>query len=112
MSFRARMTLLVAVAIAVTVAATSLAVWETAKHQLYGQVDAALTRAHVDPHDPFTLFIQTDGERHGQLGIPVTNRMVKAAQGQGDSYFATARIQGSTFREYVDALPGGAIVRV
>ena len=42
MSFRARVTLLVAVAIALTVSAASVAVWATAKHELSSQVDRTL----------------------------------------------------------------------
>jgi hypothetical protein len=41
-SFRQRLTLLIAAAIAVTVAAASLGVWLIAKHQLQSQVDAQL----------------------------------------------------------------------
>ena len=42
MSFRQRVTLLTAVAIAVTVAAASGAVWIVAKHELYDQLDSTL----------------------------------------------------------------------
>ncbi len=42
MSFRARVTLLTAVAIAVTVTAASLSVWVIAKHELISQVDQTL----------------------------------------------------------------------
>ena len=42
MSFRLKLTLMTAVAIAVTVAATSAAVWVVAKHQLLTQVDQTL----------------------------------------------------------------------
>ncbi len=50
MSFRARITLLTAVAIAVTVAGSSLAVWVIAKHELISQVDQTLyTQANARP---------------------------------------------------------------
>ena len=57
MSFRLRVTLLVAAAIALTVAAASIAVWATAKHELVSQVDQSL-RPH-DEHDrgPFVLAV-------------------------------------------------------
>ena len=42
MSFRARLTLYVAAAIAVTVSAASVAVWVVAKHELLTQFDRAL----------------------------------------------------------------------
>jgi len=41
-SFRAKLTLMTAMAIAVTVAAASFAVWVLAKHQLQSQVDRSL----------------------------------------------------------------------
>ena len=48
MSFRVRVTLLVAVAIAFTVAAASTAVWFVAKHELYDQLDnTLLTQANT-----------------------------------------------------------------
>ena len=42
MSFRARIALLTAVAIAVTVAGASFAVWVVAKHELFSQLDSTL----------------------------------------------------------------------
>jgi len=46
LSFRARIALLTALAIAVTVTAASVAVWMIAKHELYSQLDQTL--ADVD----------------------------------------------------------------
>ena len=54
MSFRARIALLTAVAIAVTVAGASFAVWVVAKHELFSQLDSTLiTQANSGAHSPF-----------------------------------------------------------
>ena len=42
MSFRQRLMLLTAIAIAVTVAGASIALWLVAKHELFAQVDSTL----------------------------------------------------------------------
>ena len=60
MSFRARLTLLAAVAIAVIVAGASLAVWAVASHQLRSQVDSRAlvdeTEAAPRSHGPYGPF--------------------------------------------------------
>ena len=114
MSFRARVTLLVAVAIGVTVAAASVAVWATAKHELLNQVDQALASQARDPRPgPFTLFVGPDGDRRGNLVIPVTGRAAKlAASGQSAYYYSNVTIQNSRFRELVVGVPGGALITV
>jgi two-component system sensor histidine kinase MprB len=114
MSFRARVTLLVAVAIGVTVAAASVAVWATAKHELLNQVDQALASQARDPRPgPFTLFVGPDGDRRGNLVIPVTPRAAKlAASGQSAYYYSNVTIQNSRFRELVVGAPGGALITV
>ena len=43
LSFRLRVTLLTAVAIAITVSATSATVWVISKHELYKQLDQSLS---------------------------------------------------------------------
>ena len=108
MSFRARVTLLVAVAIGVTVAAASVAVWATAMHELLGQVDSALQ----DVHGPFALFVGADGDRRGQLAIPVTQRAARVAVGNGGAYYDNVTIQGTRFRELVQPVAGGAVITV
>ena len=55
MSFRVRLTLYTAAAIAVTVTAASVAVWVIAKHELYAQLDK-------------TLVVQASGSDHGPFG--------------------------------------------
>ena len=54
MSFRLRVTLLVAIAIAFTVAAASGAVWFVARHELYKQLDSTLqSQAFEGANTPF-----------------------------------------------------------
>jgi two-component system sensor histidine kinase MprB len=109
-SFRVRVTLLVALAIGVTVAAASIAVWATAKHELVSQVDASLARQ--EPRGPFVLAVTSDGELQGGLAgiLPVTSELRKLARSGGDAYYTNVTIQGQHFREYARAVPGGAIV--
>jgi two-component system, OmpR family, sensor histidine kinase MprB len=116
-SFRARIALLTAVAIAVTVAGASIAVWEVAKHELFSQLDSTLLfQASAGSHGPFgggnnlTLVLHPDGERSGQLAIPVTARALKVANGSAPTYYANTTIQGIPVRELVLGAPGGGAV--
>jgi two-component system sensor histidine kinase MprB len=114
-SFRLRITLLVAAAIALTVAAASIAVWATAKHELVSQVDATLARQLSGPDihpGPFTLFVGADGDRHGQTLIPVTNRMRRLAASGGAYYYADITINEQHYRELVVPAAGGAVATV
>jgi two-component system, OmpR family, sensor histidine kinase MprB len=120
MSFRARIALLTAVAIAVTVTGASIAVWMVAKHELYSQLDTTLgLQASSGLHGPFgggnfyTLVISPDGDRHGSAIIPVTSRALRAASGNGGAYFVNTRIQGVSVRELVaPTQPAGAVLTI
>ena len=77
MSFRQRVTLLVAVAIAVTVAAASGVVWFVSKHELYKQLDQTLLVQAQNGGGPFggntyTRTIHPDGDVTGNPAIPAT----------------------------------------
>ena len=73
MSFRQRLTLLTALAIAVTVAGASFAVWVVAKHELYTQLDQTLiVQAQAQSRRPlrrrqtaYTVVIHQDGDVTG-----------------------------------------------
>ena len=121
MSFRARIALLTAVAIAVTVAGASIAVWVVAKHELFSQLDSALffqanTSGRGGPFgggNNLTLIIHPDGDRSGQLAIPVTARALKVANGTAGGYYANTTIQGFPARELVlPAQGGGAVLTI
>jgi two-component system sensor histidine kinase MprB len=111
-SFRVRVTLLVAAAIAVTVSAASIAVWETAKHELVSEVDSNLARQ--EPRGPFVLAVTSTGDVQGGLAtiVPVTSDLRKLARSGGESYYANVTIEGQHVREYARAVQGGAIVTI
>jgi two-component system, OmpR family, sensor histidine kinase MprB len=115
-SFRLRVTLLVAAAIALTVAAASIAVWATAKHELVSQVDQSLRpRGGGDrEHGPFVLGVSSSGDVQGPLAgvIPVTSDMRKLARSGGDAYYSNVTIQDDRYREYVQPVDGGALVSI
>ena len=124
MSFRARLTVLAAAAIAVTVAAASLALWLVAKHELRGQVDDALkTRAfqvrfgHRGPFgggfgDPTTAvqIIGPDGSVLSDGGVPqpLTDRVKAVAAGERNGFFMDATVQRTHARVLVVPIEGGA----
>jgi two-component system sensor histidine kinase MprB len=110
-SFRARVTVLVAIAIGLTVAAASVAVWVTAHHELLRQVDRTLLQQ--DPGGPLSEFVDPDGGLHGRTFIPVSSNALKVARGEMDGYFATISIDGAQFRELVRPVDtGGALISV
>jgi two-component system sensor histidine kinase MprB len=114
MSFRQRVTLLTAVAIAVTVAAASGAVWIVAKHELYDQLDSTLIQ-QARATGPFGLsaFVHPDGDQSGRLQgvLPVTKRVLAVANG-ADGYYTNITLQGAAWREIVLPQPGGALLSV
>ena len=112
MSFRVRLTLLVALAIAATVAAASAAVWVVSKHELLTQFDQKLYAQAISGHGPspldrttYSTFIQTNGTARGV--VPVTSRALKlAADKNGVAYFTDANVKDTTgttvhLREFV-----------
>jgi two-component system sensor histidine kinase MprB len=110
-----------ALAIAVTVAGASLAVWVVAKHEIYSQLDQTLAvQAQGSNHDPFggagshwTETIHADGDRTGQLAIPVTARALAVANGTSRHYYyVNTTIQKIRWREIVVPIagPGGGAV--
>jgi two-component system, OmpR family, sensor histidine kinase MprB len=120
-SFRQRLTLLTAVAIAVTVTGTSIAVWIVAKHELYAQLDQTLVvqasgqRGPFGDGNNFTATIHADGDRTGQPAIPVTSRVLAVANGTASGYYVNTTIQKIRWRELVAPLPGpggGAVLSI
>jgi two-component system sensor histidine kinase MprB len=119
-SFRQRVALLTALAIALTVSAASAAVWVIAKHELYDQIDSTLAiQAATGSHGYFgrgqanTAVIDATGDRTPvSAPIPITHRAIAVATGRtGEFYFSTT-IQGERWREYVAPLQGGAVLTV
>ena len=123
MSFRLKLTLMTAVAIAVTVAAASFAVWVIAKHQLQSQVDRSLqTQAQQalssGGNGPSRIgaiaYMQLapDGDVVGGTTdvIPVTDSIKKVAAGRVAQAFSDERISGVHARVYAAGLQGGGAV--
>ena len=125
MSFRQRVTLLVALAIAVTVAGISAAVWVVAKHELYDQLDQTLdAQANQGGGGPFggggayTVVVHSDGDVTGTLAghVAVTNR-VKELMASGGYFFTNTEVTGTLrgdvpVRELVIAGGGNAVITV
>jgi two-component system, OmpR family, sensor histidine kinase MprB len=114
MSFRQRLMLLTAAAIAVTVAGVAVGVWFVAKHELFSQLDNTLVQQALTPGGGFggsnTLVIHPDGDQTGQHQIPVTPRALQVARGQAGSYYVNTTIAGHHWRELVVGIPGGGAV--
>ena len=117
MSFRVRLTVLVALAIALTVTGASAAVWVVAKHELYKQLDRTLaTQAQSGDHGPFgsgnqwTTTIRGDGDRTGQRAIPITTRALAVIAGTHPGYTTNTTIQDLRWRELVIPVEGGGAV--
>jgi two-component system sensor histidine kinase MprB len=117
MSFRQRITLLTAVAIAVTVAGTSAAVWLVAKHELYDQLDSTLVAQARSGFfgGGYTVVVHPDGDQSGPLQgmLPIDSRVRAIATGQSQSgYYENITVQGVTLREVVLPTPAGATISV
>jgi two-component system sensor histidine kinase MprB len=108
--------LFTALAIAVTVAGASLAVWVVSKHELYKQLDQILlVQAQGGDHGPFgsgnTLSIHADGDRTGNLAIPVTAAALAVAHASTPAGYTTnTTIQSIAVRELVAPVTGGGAV--
>ncbi len=119
MSFRARLTLVAAAAVALAVVAASILVYVVVRGQLYGSVDDAL-RSSMErivhgpdfdigggPPQPgvFGGYPQAVGANgaifrlRGQtVTLPVTKRVLEVARGQRDTYFTSAHVSGTHVR--------------
>jgi two-component system, OmpR family, sensor histidine kinase MprB len=118
-SFRSRLTLLAAVAIAVIVTGSSLAVWAVASHQLRSQVDRALvdeTDAATRGHGPYGPIPYVLLNTHGTvlanpLDLPITAGEKRVASGAQPASFMDQQIGGLHARVYTVGLAsGGAII--
>src|SRR6266566_5106554 len=107
-----------AVAIAVTVAGASLALWIVAKHQLLSQVDQSIaqranTLVHNQGFGPYQqsglyYMVAPDGDRRG-VQLPVSARARKLQPGA--SYYTDTTVQGYHLRELVAGLvPSGLLI--
>jgi two-component system sensor histidine kinase MprB len=122
MSFRARLTLVAAAAVAFAVVLSSVLVYIVVRDQLRDEVDAALEQRAVqiqhsgpfrgplpDIRDPelggaggYFQIVTADGRvrrpRGADIPIPVTDRVLEVAAGEADPFFTDARIVNTHVR--------------
>jgi two-component system sensor histidine kinase MprB len=124
LSFRAKLMLLTATAIAVTVAGASFAAWQVARHQLLSQVDRQLQQQALQvtaPHgadNPFGqvpyMLIDSNGNvvrGNFRVNIPVDSHMKAVASGRVPDYYTDEAVAGTSARLFVIGLSnGGAVV--
>jgi two-component system sensor histidine kinase MprB len=116
-SFRQRVALLTALAIAVTVTGASLAVYFIAKHELRSQFDQTLLAqaaagGHSGPlQTTIRTFINPQGLWAGGAALPISGRAARLAERGGSYYFTDATVQGTHLRELIAPLDaGGAVI--
>jgi two-component system, OmpR family, sensor histidine kinase MprB len=117
MSLRVRLTLVAASVVAIVVAAASVTTYFVMRHELYSQVDSELAQHAQDPHEIFrgpnpfggdyVTLVQSNGAAAGSL--PIDNVVRSVAQGHRKTFYRDVRLQGYHVREYVMAVPGGAV---
>jgi two-component system, OmpR family, sensor histidine kinase MprB len=132
MSFRARLALVAAVAVALAVVVASAVVFFVVRGQLLGQVDSALKSRSTELLQPGPAglridngYLEAPGTRFGvvsdflqlvpqngtpvitrdePVALPITDRARDAAYDRGGQYYSTAHVQGVDFR--VLTVPG------
>jgi two-component system, OmpR family, sensor histidine kinase MprB len=136
MSFRARLALVAAAAVGLAVVAASAVIFVVVRDQLRSQADGTLrTRAEEIAHAPLHPDTGPDGRTYlevpgfisgvhievvradgtvlrpfGQRGsLPVTARILAAAQRGGDPFFSNAKLGKEDFRVYTLSGPGFAL---
>jgi two-component system, OmpR family, sensor histidine kinase MprB len=122
-SFRARLTLVAAAAVALAIVIASVVVYFVVRDELRAQVDDALAEradvlAEVPPHESHKIFtspkgelgaaagypqiVTDDGERLRPPGetasLPVTEEVLEVARGDRDKFFDDARVEGTHVR--------------
>jgi two-component system sensor histidine kinase MprB len=134
MSFRARLALVAAAAVALAVVAASAVVYFVVKDQLYASVDASLrssmeriqhSRTVVDPSEGppqpgafggFPQAVRGDGavfKVPGQtLTLPVTQRVLQVARGESDTYYTNADVGGNHIRVITFPYPPDFAVQI
>jgi two-component system sensor histidine kinase MprB len=112
MSFRARLTVIAALAIAVTVAAGSTAVWFVARNQLYAQLDRSLLSQ--GPYTPASVVIHPDGAETGYLAgeIPLTARIRSLVGTDGATFFTNTTFERTPVRELVQSRGGAVLITI
>jgi two-component system sensor histidine kinase MprB len=120
MTFRARLALVAAAAVALAVVLASVATYAVVRDQLRDTVDEALRERAVEISDrPLDAIFRGPGPRFGEAGgypqlvrsdgetflppsasapLPVNERVLDVAEGSGDAFFQDARVSGTHLR--------------
>ena len=123
MSFRNRLALAAAAAVALAVVLASVVLFVVVRSQLRGEVDAALreraaqisllppdlvARAVLRPHvelggaEGYPQVVQSDGgtvrPRGADIPLPVTDEVLRVAEGGREAFLSDARVQGTHVR--------------
>jgi two-component system, OmpR family, sensor histidine kinase MprB len=132
MSFRARLALVAAAAVALAVVLASVVVYVVVRDQLRSTVDDSLReRAQEISHRPLDRLFGGPGPAFGEVGVylqlvsadgdtlrprdqttplPITTRVLDVAAGNRDAYFGDAGVRGVHLRVLtLPYLPGGAL---
>src|SRR5829696_8634185 len=133
MSFRARLTLVAAAAVAIAVMVSSAAVYLVVRGQLRGEVDQALqTRAVQIQHAPFRQLdfpepflggpggygqiVYADGTvqrpRGADIPIPVSSRVLDVAANEADPFFADTTIADTHVRVLTFPVASGVALQI
>jgi two-component system, OmpR family, sensor histidine kinase MprB len=135
MSFRVRLTLVAAAAVALAVVLSSVVVYVVVRDQLREEVDAALEARAVEiQHAPFRgllpdirdpelggaggyfQIVSSDGRvrrpEGADIPIPVTDRVLEVAGGQADPFFADATIVDTHVRVLTFPVAPGVAVQI
>jgi two-component system, OmpR family, sensor histidine kinase MprB len=122
-SFRARLTLVAAAAVALAIVIASVVVYFVVRDELRAQVDDALAEradvlAEIPPHESSRIFVSPKGELGAAAGypqivtddgerlrppgetasLPVTEEVLEVARGDRDKFFDDARVEGTHVR--------------
>jgi two-component system, OmpR family, sensor histidine kinase MprB len=122
-SFRARLTLVAAAAVALAIVIASVIVYFVVRDELRAQVDDALAEradvlAEIPPHESSRIFVSPKGELGAAAGypqivtddgerlrppgetasLPVTEEVLEVARGDRDKFFDDARVEGTHVR--------------
>ena len=139
MSFRTRLALVAAVAVALAVVAASAVVFVVVRNQLRGDLDAALRQRAQAMHQPlrieagpggdyldagpggfgdvgFLQAVRSDGKVYKMFGergsLPVTKATIDAASGRRGAFFADARRGESDVRVYTVPATNGYALQI
>jgi two-component system sensor histidine kinase MprB len=133
MSFRARLALVAAAAVALAVVVASGVVYLVVRDQLYSSVDASLQNSmeHIQHAPPFDFadgppqpgvfggYPQAVGQngvvytQRGQtLRLPVTEHDLRVARGESDTYYSNASVAGNHVRVITFLYQAGLAVQV